>query len=475
MQVRLENFLRIRDRRRRFLRTLEIKEKSSPPPSPMKEVGLRDELLSIGEPPTAAVVPTPLISQSEIADIPTYGNHEVIPDPFLSDEKKDPRVERIRSIGRWRLTPLYTNSIKGQPMFWWIGFDIKGEEIITGHGYVGGVEQTKSRRVTVNQSGRTLHEQAVLEIRQRYLKKFRQGYHPHGSEAPSVSNPMLANKWQPAKTRLYFPVLVQPKLDGGRALVRRVADGRLVYRSRSNREYPHLGQIFDQELALLISYLPLEVELDGELYLHGKSFNQLSSILRNERQLHPQINELKYYIFDFNSHDPQPAEIRAAYLRQAEAAVHRDGYTTSHLVIVPTYPANNGDEIKSYHQTFRASGFEGTMIRKTRASGAPLAETIYKSGRSNNLLKYKDIQDEEGVVIGVGEAQGQEEGLALLIIQDPRGNRIQMRPAFSFEERSKWLQQPELVIGKRITYEFGELSEYGVPRFPVAKAFRDYE
>jgi DNA ligase-1 len=100
---------------------------------------------------------------------------------------------------------------------------------------------------------------------------------------------------------------------------------------------------------------------------------------------------------------------------------------------------------------------------------------LYKSGRSNNLLKVKTFIDEECEIVGVEKAKGTEADAALLVVRDIRGNIFSVRPAASFEERRNWLSDSQLVIGRKATIVYQELSPYNIPRFPIVKAIRDYE
>ena len=53
--------------------------------------------------------------------------------------------------------------------------------------------QVERVEVVTNTSGRSVFEQALLEINNRYLNKHRQGYRAE-NEPPALKGPMLANK-----------------------------------------------------------------------------------------------------------------------------------------------------------------------------------------------------------------------------------------------------------------------------------------
>ena len=85
------------------------------------------------------------------------------------------------------------------------------------------------------------------------------------------------------------------------------------------------------------------------------------------------------------------------------------------------------------------------------------------------------MMDEEATIQKVISGKGREAGKALLGVRDIRGNFFFVRPSYPFKEREKWFEDPSLVLNKKMTIVFQELSEDGVPRFPVGKCIRDYE
>jgi len=423
----------------------------------------------------------PAVSTSaEDPNLPTFGIEESIPSlESLQVTSLDPRMVQMLEQQKWRLRPLYKDSVRGSSMIWWVGFDLQTAELLLYHGYVNGAVRTDRTVVVPNQSGRSLHEQSVLEALQRYHLKFREGYRPIGAPAPEIDEPMLAAKWEPGKTRLDYPVGVQVKIDGIRCLCRKVGSTPIRYRSRGNREYPHFNTQFDSELENFFSFLPnAGVELDGEMYIHGMDFSQLSSVVRNERTPHQLLPQLIYHIFDFNTSDPLPYEKRYETLTLSLQRYLEAGYIASRFLIVPISFANSKEEIIELQRYYVQEGYEGAMIRKLANGvdeGKKLQAALYKSGRSNNLLKVKTFIDEECEIIGVEKAKGTEADAALLVVRDIRGNVFSVRPAATFEERRNWLSNPGLVLNKKATIVYQELSVYNVPRFPVVKAIRDYE
>ena len=377
------------------------------------------------------------------------------------------------NVKEWHYEPIYKINSNGANMSWRIGFD--GSNIIVHHGHVCGAIQTEMVEVTINNSGRSLQEQSLLEINNRYLKKHREGYRAK-NEPPAIKGPMLAHKYEHGKTSLNYPVGCTVKLDGIRCLIRRDND-KIMYRSRNNKEYKHLS-VFDDCMNNFLALLPPSIELDGEMFSDELTFNDISSVFRKEKNTDndQMIKYIKYYIFDCNLE--KPYEDRWTMLVNAYNKLCESFDGINLIVVVNTFWAKNDNELLSFHRYARSSGFEGTMIRKLYMSDKTpkgYTSSLYLSGRKNNILKLKDIEEEEGDIIGVEDGKGREKGLALIKVKDPRGNEFCVRPSTTFEQRKIWFDEPGLIIGKKMTYQYQNLSEFGVPRFPVGKDIRDYE
>jgi ATP-dependent DNA ligase len=409
----------------------------------------------------------------------------------------DVRNQNLMKYKSWKFTPLYKTSSLGKTLTWLVLYNTETCMLNMVHGHVGGKIQINEAEVKQNKTSRSIYEQSVIAARQRYTLKCRKEFYmPPGEAVPFYNKPMLANVFkynQPkGNTKLTFPVLIQPKLDGARCLSR-MNNGKMIYRSRGNKEWHHLNEELDPEISEFILYIPIKCELDGEAYIHGAQFSKFSSILKNMKVKDPRINELQYCIYDFNTPDPIAAEDRQLMLSNAYKAYIADGNKATRFCIVPSIeisPAHGIQGIIHIHRQYTASGYEGTMIRKiskTADGTAPtqqrIKESLYKSNRSNNLLKLKDINDAEGLIVAVNDGQGTEKGKATVVIRCVHKNLqgvdistdVNMRPACTFEERALWFNNPELILGKLATYEFQEITEYGVPRNPVMKSLRDYE
>lgn len=380
------------------------------------------------------------------------------------------RKDTIPENTKFKYKPVFKDNLNFALMSWQIGFD--SPKIVIEHGLVEGLKQ-KEEIVVEPKSNRTLFEQAILEINSRYTKKYREGYRTP-EDKPPLKGPMLAQKYVYQKTKLSFPVGVTVKLDGIRCLVR--YDDKIYYRSRNNKEYNHLS-VFDNDIKLFLSFLHPNIELDGEMFSEHLNFNKIASIFRKEVNTNEDDlkENIKYYIFDSNQ--DLPYELRWKELYDAYCSYLNE--TKDHLVVLlNNHWASSHEDIKKIHDVSIENGFEGTMIRKCHFSDRTdkgYECSLYRPGRRTNILKFKNMIDEEATIEKIISGKGRESGKALLGVRDIRGNFFIVRPSYTFKEREEWFKNPNLVLGKQITIVFQELSEDGVPRFPVGKIIRDYE
>ena len=406
------------------------------------------------------------------------------------------RIDQVPTSAAWKLTPMYKVNAVGNTMMWQVAFDgtkflqtVHGA-IITSDGSAG--EMVPTSIEVVPKANRDMQAQALLEARSRYKDKFMtDGYRPAGVSPPADLQPALANIWisheklEQAKaakikkdpkwrTLDRWPVAVSVKLDGIRMMAKLSGTG-VRCRSRLNRVFPNLEHI-ERDLQTFFAYLPAESELDGELYTHAMSFQELTSAVKTVKTKHPRLEEVQYYIFDILVEGPY--ETRYSLLINAYQRYLEDGHQNRFFQFVPVELASNDAEIIEYHRQYVEAGYEGLIVRKLaleNPTSKDLEESAYHPGRSSNLLKYKEFQDEEATVIGVDKATGSEEGAAMLMVRDSRNNEFLIRMRGPVERRRNWYEHQDLILGASVTIRYQELTDKGVPRFPVGIAVRDYE
>lgn len=375
---------------------------------------------------------------------------------------------------------MYVVDQNGKNRCWRIGYNGHSNRLFTQYGEVGGPYQTKSSLVELA-SKDTLVEQALLQARDKYNLKFRnKGYRPEGHQSVPERKIQLAKPYIPPMTEKTpkgnwrrsnigaYPVCVQPKLDGIRARTRR-NNGAIELLSRSNIQLKWLDHI-REESRLLLSNLPQGMELDGEVFNHTMNFSEIQSAVNCSVNKSPNNGKMHYWIFDVVDDGTLNTMERMTMLENAFKK-HRFKY----LLRVPCTIATSHEHVKACHRAYTNAGYEGTIIRHmvqgNPANRSHLSLCKYRGGKNNNLLKYKDYFDEEGVVVSIGEGKGDYEGKAIIRVVDPRGNELDINPKGSFEYKSHLFANKEKYIGRLYKYKYQELSHKGVPRFPVGLVF----
>jgi len=288
----------------------------------------------------------------------------------------------------------------------------------------------------------TAQQQAVIEAEALIKKKLREGYFETATEAleSKVLLPMLAKSYENEKHKIHYPCYIQPKLDGMRSL----KIGKKM-KSRKNVEIDTMEHISLQESGMGV--------LDGELYAHGLSFQENMRLIKKWR---PETVKVKYHVYDFVS--DKPFAERYELLKEAVSKCDDS------VVLVPTFLISDEEQLKEYHQRFIEEGYEGTMVR--------WGDEGYKiAGRSSNLLKYKDFQDIACEVVDIlpNDADPNQSTVECKL-ED--GQTFKSGMKFSHVQRAEILTNKSDYIGRIAEIRFFELSDTGIPRFPVCYGFR---
>lgn len=285
--------------------------------------------------------------------------------------------------------------------------------------------------------------------------------------------PMLAKPYNPKK--IVGPVYLSPKLNGQRALW----TGTTLI-TRTGKEILSVPSI----VAELQRYWP-NYPLDGELYIHGLSLQQIMKHTRPTKKIN-EHTAMQYHVYDWPIVNvPYSERDRILSLQQWRTKVIG---VTSVLVT----PKNRNDLAEL--NIFAAEGYEGTMIR--------LPDGLYKFGkRSGDLMKIKDFLDDEFEIVGITalsrkekieldvwepgalarssgkwyrNGEGTEEELVgSLICITSDGQKFEVGTGLDDATREELWNNPP--IGKMLTVKYQNLTDTGIPFTPVFIAIRDYE
>lgn len=342
-------------------------------------------------------------------------------------------------------------------------------DIVNVFGYLDGKKQTDRRNIREGKNiGKTnetsVYEQACLEMESKWRKKKDENYTENptgicGSEEKSLL-PMLAQKFTERKHHIKYPCLVQPKLNGLRCLAKKTNHARVNFTSRKYKPYKTIVHLEAECFSILNSMIGLNRILDGEIYKHGLTLQEIN---RRVKKYRPGLTEeLEYWVYDIAEENMDNIQRRALMGAIDESNLVK-------VKILPTYVCNSEEEVKAYHDQFVQEGYEGVIIRNT--DGMYLFEK-----RSNDLQKYKEFIDEEFEVVGYKSGEGREYDAIIFTckVKNPKDVlTFDVRPRGSIEDRVKQMyDDPDKFIGMKYTVRYQDLSESNVPNFPVGICFR---
>jgi DNA ligase-1 len=352
---------------------------------------------------------------------------------------------------------------KGGAMYSWTIWT-KGPEIHTEYGQVDGKKQhavkvAKGKNIgKKNETSPT--EQAAREAESMYKNKLDRKYSETSEAAQDpVFLPMLAHDFEKRKKKVIYPADMQPKLDGFRCLAKWEGSS-IVLRTRSGKviSVPHI------ELDVA-KFLPDDKVADGEIYLHGATFQQVSKLIKKHRP--GETEALQLWVYDLFS----PDELDAPWARrkvELASAFAIEPTTVPALVHVQSFAVQTEQEVYEAHESYLSEGYEGGIRRDL--------EGIYDMGhRSYDLLKVKVFVDKEFMIIGHTGGRGKFEDCVIWICQTPDGQRFNVVPKGTLVQKRAWFHEAQTHYGKMLKVKFFEESDDGIPRFPVGLGIRDKE
>ena len=361
---------------------------------------------------------------------------------------------------------LYKRTSAGKVQIWFA--EVDGERYRTTSGQQDGKKTTTEWTVAKPKNeGRanatTAEQQAVAEVEAEYEKKLARDYHMSADRIDQAMRfkPMLATKWSDRKDKVSGKVHMQPKLDGMRCIAK--LDGLWTREGKPIYGAPHVHEqlkpIFDRYPDLVI---------DGELYNHDlkDDFNQIVSAAKKQKPTEEDLavsrEKLQYWVYDLPSHVAD-FEQRTRVLQNI-VDLHLN--VKDSIVITPTLETF-AEDIDKIASEYIEAGYEGAMVRLPGK---------YENKRSNNLIKWKEMQDEEFVIVDVQEGDGNRSGMAArCVMRLSDGRTFSAGLIGNMDYCRVLLADRDQVIGKKGTVVFQNYTPDGVPRFPKFKGVRDYE
>jgi len=196
--------------------------------------------------------------------------------------------------------------------------------------------------------------------------------------------------------------------------------------------------------------------LDGELYCHGGTFQNLVSVVKSGKGSETVQFIIYDYVADIDYCD------RYAFLASKFAP-------SLHLKLIQTDTCATSDNVGTFLDAYVSDGYEGLIVRNK------VGPYVCKF-RSKNLLKLKNFIDDEFKIICYTDGAGKEFNHIIFVCEtkDGRG-KFNVRPKGTSRERVEMFREGEKYVGQFLTVRYQELTLSGIPRFPVGISIRNYE
>lgn len=280
-----------------------------------------------------------------------------------------------------------------------------------------------------------------------------------------------------------YPKIVQIKYDGIRAICR---DGVMI--SRSGKLIPNASvQKFFQEL---YKVYPKISRVDGELLIGDptdpKTWGATSSGIMTKTG----TPNFVFYAFDRVMPQLSYSTRRSALMNVIDGIPNE---FRSRIQLVGEYEVNAPSQVRMYLNQFLGDNLEGCILRDP--------EGLYKNGRSTLnqqlLLKVKDIQEAEAIVVGTEplminlndskldelgyttrsshkEGKIAQDMLGALVVRAPAwGNRtFKIGTGFTHEQRYAYWKIRPTMVNAIVKFKYLSAGMKDLPRHPVFMGFR---
>lgn len=359
------------------------------------------------------------------------------------------------------------------------------------YGQVGG-KTTSSPPIIVSKTKqkRNWVEQYTLQFNSEVKKQLDKGYvevpkHPNeyteqelseifgevATNQKGIIKPMLAKQESKLTNRKILDKewLCSRKLDGVRCLM--YWDGKEIHTaSRGGEGYdPATTHIREKESLIKFFKENPTIILDGELYKHGKTLQQISGAARLEKNAYD-CDWLEYWIYDcYDTANPDMiAKERQSFLSSNFPYPVNSEFNEvigAEIIIVDQHKVSGEENIWKLHDQYVSEGFEGCVIRNPDRPYKP-------NGRTNDMLKFKNYKSEDFKVIDYQlGSRGSEDMCFICELED--GRTFKAMPCGTREDKEEYIANFESKYkGHLLECTYFNLSDDGIPTQPKGRIFR---
>jgi DNA ligase-1 len=289
----------------------------------------------------------------------------------------------------------------------------------------------------------------------------------------------LAQPYQPSRVNFQTETWYgSRKLDGVRCICRKEGNS-ITFFSRNGKEFETLKNLENEILKIPGNFI-----LDGEICIVDENGKEdFQGIMKEIRRKDHTIKNPKFLVFDYLSLEQFDTQgecsnnsklsIRLSILN---IVLSENKINTNFIESILQIIIKDEEQFTEMVKEAEREGYEGIMLRNNIS---------YEGTRSHNLLKVKKFYDAEYTVLKTinGIIRWIENGVTVeretlsSIIIEHKGCLVSVGSGFSKEQRERYYNNPNELIGKTVTIQYFEESQnqtggYSL-RFPVVKHIYD--
>ena len=190
-----------------------------------------------------------------------------------------------------------------------------------------------------------------------------------------------------------------------------------------------------------------DTPMDGELWAGRGRFTHAQSTTRQQQPDDVAWRQMRFMVFDLPAHGGVFDE-RLSALKALVTSIQQNW-----VQAVPQQRVATDAALQALLQRTVRAGGEGLMLHK--------GSSLYRSGRSDDLIKLKTHEDTEARVVGHLPGKGKHAGrLGALLVEMPTGQRFKLGAGLTDADRA---DPPP--IGSWVTYRYRGTHDGGLPRF----------
>lgn len=353
------------------------------------------------------------------------------------------------------MTTIYKKDSKGKlrSLSVWTDEDVLYQE----SGLIDGKKVVTSKVCTPKNVGKSNETTGVTQAEAQasalVVKKLKEAYHNTLDDAKECNLilPMLAKDYFKRKHKVSKNIAIQPKLDGIRCMVfYDYVTNTAKAVSRKNIPIKNVDHILEEVVKYASSWNK-DFIFDGELYLHGKTFQEVTKLVNNK----PEEVLVEYHIYDMIVRNTN-------FTDRCNSIISVFGWYSNLVHIVPTV-LSVAAPLEDFYKGFIDEGYEGMMVRNK--------DSMYKiSGRSDDLLKYKKFIDVALPIEDITPNTSKPNHGTVWVKFN--GNLQKTGAKLSHSDREELLLNKDYYIGQMAEIRYFEETDEGLMRFPVYHGIR---